>query len=65
MFIVQKRESLHSQWKTCSANGRKCRFEEIAIARIAYRKLKTTTDKEKHPNIEFRIIDSESNEEVD
>ncbi len=64
MYIVQRRDSENSQWHTCIYKGRKCRFDDLPRARIAFRRQKETTDFEKCPGRQFRILDSETNEEV-
>ena len=64
MFVVQRRDSENSQWKTCSLKGRKCRYNYINDARIAFRKLKNMPEHKKIPTRTFRILDSEQNKEV-
>ena len=64
MYIVQKRESEASHWHTCSYNGRKCRYEDIAGARSAFRRQKALPENESHPNRQYRILDTNTNEEV-
>ena len=66
MYIVQKRDSDRATWHTCSYNGKKCRYEYIAEARTAFRKLKNMQDEAKSDTRQFRIIDTEDgNREVD
>ena len=45
MFVVQKRDSVKSSWHTCQYRGKKCRFSDIAKARIAYRHQKEVLEK--------------------
>ena len=66
MYVVQKRDTERSHWKTCSINGRKCRYEYIAEARTAFRRLKNMSDGAKAETRQFRIIDTEDGDrEVD
>ncbi len=66
MYVVQRRNSENSLWKTCSLKGKKCRYEYIADARTAFRKLKNMEENIKFETREFRIIDTEdNNREVD
>jgi hypothetical protein len=58
MFVLQKRNTANSQWHTCSYNGKKCRFNDIAKARTAFRKQKETADAKKHPDRQYRIYDT-------
>ncbi len=64
MYVVQKRDSEKAQWHTCSCNGKKCRFSDIAKARAAFRKQKETSDAKKHPDRQYRIYDTLSSSEV-
>ncbi len=64
MYIVQRRDSERGQWKTCSYKNRKCRYEYVSDARIAFRNLKNMPEHQKIPTRMFRILDSEANEEV-
>ena len=64
MYVVQKRDSEKAQWHTCSYNGKKCRYTEIARARIAFRNQKESADAKKHPNRQYRIFCSLTNTEV-
>ena len=64
MYVVQKRDSDKSQWHTCSYNGRKCRFSDIAKARMTYRHQKDSSDGKKHPDRQYRIYDSITGKEV-
>ena len=64
MYVVQKRDSEKSQWHTCSYKGRKCRFTELARARAAYRGQKESADGKKHPDRQYRILDTMTNTEV-
>ncbi|MBP3783881.1 MAG: hypothetical protein J6I68_11600 [Butyrivibrio sp.] len=64
MYVVQKRDSEKAQWHTCSYNGKKCRFSDIAKARTAFRKQKGTSDAKKHPDRQYRIYDTLSNSEA-
>lgn len=64
MYVVQRRDSENCQWKTCSYKNKKCRYEYIADARIAFRNLKNMPEHTKIPTRMFRIWDSEINEEV-
>ncbi len=64
MYIVQRRNSEASQWKTCSLNNKKCRYEYLPEARIAFRKIKNSPESQKYPGRQLRILDSESNKEV-
>ena len=65
MYVVQKRDSEKAQWHTCSYQGKKCRFSDIARARTAFRHQKLSSDAKKHPTREYRIYDSLENVEVD
>ena len=66
MYVVQRRNSENCLWKTCSLRGKKCRYEYIADARTAYRKLKNMEENIKIKTMQFRIIDTEDNDrEVD
>ncbi len=65
MYIVQRRDSEKAQWHTCSLYGRKCRYENIAEARIAFRKLKNLPENLKVVLRTFRIWDAAENKEVD
>ena len=65
MYIVQRRDSDKGQWHTCSSGGRKCRFDDIARARIAYRHIKTSEEGLKHPNRQYQILDTSANTAVD
>lgn len=65
MFVLQKRDSEKSLWHTCSYNGKKCRYTDIAKARIAFRAQKSSADGKKHPDRQYRIIDTLTNTEVD
>ena len=64
MYILQRRESENSLWHTCSYKGRKCKFQDIAKARIAFRAAKNSDDFKSHPGRELRILDSETDKEV-
>ncbi len=65
MYAVQKRDNENSQWHTCTYNGRKCRYTEIARARTAFRKQKETADAKRHPDRQYRIYCTLTNKEVD
>ena len=62
MYVVQRRNSDNCQWKTCSLNGKKCRYEYIAEARTAFRRLKHLPENEKIKTMTFRIIDTKDND---
>ena len=64
MYIVQKRDSDKAQWHTCSLYNKKCKYEYIAEARTAFRRLKHLPENEKIVTRQFRILDSDTNEEV-
>lgn len=65
MYVLQKRDSDNAQWHTCNYKGKKCRYTEIAKARIAFRMQKNSPDSLKHPGRQFRILDTLTGEEVD
>ena len=65
MYILQRRDSDNSLWHTCSQKGRKCRFDVLPAARVAYRVEMETEDYKKHPTRQLRIFDSSTNTEVD
>ena len=64
MYILQKRENKKSAWKTCVYKNKKCKYSDIARARIAFRHHKNSEDSMNHPEREFRIIDGETDTEV-
>ncbi len=64
MYILQKRDSEKSHWHTCSFKGKKCKFEDLAKARTAYRLQKNSEEAKKYPNRQYRILDSQTDEEV-
>ena len=64
MFIIQKRNGENAQWHTCSSNGKKCRYNDIATARAVFRNIKNSPDFVSNPKRQLRILDSETNEEV-
>ncbi len=64
MYVVQKRDSEKSHWHTCNYNGRKCRYSDISKARMAYRLQKENSDAQKHPDRQYRILDTLTNEEI-
>ncbi|MCR5669888.1 MAG: hypothetical protein K6G10_02695 [Butyrivibrio sp.] len=65
MYILQKRDSESAQWHTCSYQGRKCRYTDIAKARTAYRMQKATSDAKKHPDRQYRIYDTQAEKDVE
>ncbi len=65
MYILQRRDSDKSQWHTCSQNGRKCRYNQLADARTAYRREKGSEDFKKHPARQLRIYDTDGDCEVE
>ena len=64
MFVVQKKENDASQWHTCNYNGKKCRYTDIAKARTAFRRQKESADGRRHPDRQYRILDSLTDKEV-
>ena len=65
MYVLQKRDSDKSLWHTCSYKGKKCRYADIAKARIAFRKQEESSNGRKHPDRQYRIFDTTNNVEVD
>ena len=65
MFVVQKRDTDKAQWHTCSYNGKKCRYTDIAKARTSFRMQKSTSDARKHPDRQYRIFDTVTNLEAE
>jgi len=64
MYVLQKRDSENSSWHTCQYKGKKCRYTDIARARTAFRLQKESSDGRKHPQRQYRIIDTLTNEET-
>jgi len=64
VYVVQKKDLEKAQWHTCSFNGKKCRFSNIAKARLAFRRQKESSDGKKHPNRQYRIYDSILDKEI-
>ena len=62
-FIVQRRDSENSSWHTCSLFGKKCKYGSVAEARASFRKLKHLPENVKVTTREFRIINSDKNNE--
>ena len=65
MFVVQRRDNSRCQWKTCSYKGKKCRYEYVSDARIAFRMQKQLMEDPRYPERQLRILDTETNGEVD
>ena len=65
MYALQKRKSPTSQWRPCYFRKKRCNYEYLPQAWAAIRKQKNLEENLIYPQMEFRIVDTETGKVVE